>query len=77
MRGNIPLALVEGVLDKSEQVVPEKVGKKAYPSRGSISGKMFPVRVIVDDAVEPAVVVTVCRTNQDPEVLQHAREGKL
>jgi hypothetical protein len=52
-RRSIPLALVEEVLDRPEQVVPERAGRKAYQSRHGIGGKMFLVRVIVDDATLP------------------------
>ena len=39
-------------------------GFTAYQSRQDIGGKMFLVRVIVDRAVDPAVVVTVYRTTK-------------
>ena len=63
-RRGIPIALVEEVLDKPDQVVPERAGKKAYQSQKSIGGKIFLVRVIVDDAIDPAVVVTAYRTTK-------------
>ena len=37
---------------------------KAYQSRCEIGGKMFLLRVIVDDSVDPAVVVTAYRTTK-------------
>ncbi len=63
-RRKISLALVDEVLEKAEQVVPERAGKTAYQSQQNIGGKMFLVRVIVDDSVDPAVVVTVYRTTK-------------
>jgi hypothetical protein len=63
-RRNIPFALVEEVLENPQQIAPERAGKTAYQSRQNIGGKMFLVRVIVDDAVDPAVVVTVYRTTK-------------
>ena len=63
-RRTISIALVEDVLNGPDQVVPERAGKKAYQSRKSVGGKMFLVRVIVDDTVDPAVVVTAYRTTK-------------
>ena len=37
---------------------------RAYQSKCEIDGKMFLLRVIVDDSVDPAVVVTVYRTTK-------------
>lgn len=37
---------------------------KAYQSSCDIGGKTYLLRVIVDDAVDPAVVVTVYRTTR-------------
>jgi hypothetical protein len=63
-RRSIPIALVEKVPGRPDQVVPERGGKKAYQSQKSLGGKIFLVRVIVDDAVEPAVVVTAYRATK-------------
>jgi hypothetical protein len=63
-RRKIPMPLVEEVLERPQQVIPERAGKRAYQSKQSIGGKMFLVRVIVDDTVDPAVVVTVYRTTK-------------
>jgi hypothetical protein len=63
-RRGIPLALLESVLDKPDQVVPERGKLKAYQSRRDIGGKIFLVRAVVDDGVEPAVVVTAYRTTK-------------
>ncbi|PYV21778.1 MAG: hypothetical protein DMG24_18635 [Acidobacteria bacterium] len=63
-RRGIPLALLETVLEKPDQVVPERGVAKAYQSKCEIRGKMFLLRVIVDDSVAPAVVVTAYRTTK-------------
>ena len=39
-------------------------GLKPYQSKRVIGGKMFLLRVIVDDAVDPALVVTAYRTTK-------------
>ncbi len=63
-RRRIPLALLEGVLEKPNQAVPERGNTRAYQSTVEISGKMFLLRIIVDDSVDPAVVVTAYRTTK-------------
>jgi hypothetical protein len=63
-RRGISLALVEAVLKKPDQVVPERDVLKAYQSECEIGGKMFLLRVIVDDSADPAIVVTAYRTTK-------------
>ena len=64
-RRAIPLTLLETVLQNPQQVVPEYGGKKAYQSRVDFGeGKIFLLRAIVDDKVEPAIVITVYRTSK-------------
>ena len=63
-RRKIPQGLVESVVEKPDQIVLERGPLKAYQSKRDIGGKMFLVRVIVDDGVDPAVVVTVYRTTK-------------
>ena len=61
----IPLDLLESVLQQPQQVVPEREGKKAYQSQLDFGGgKIFLLRAIVDDEVDPAIVVTVYRTSK-------------
>ena len=64
VRRQIPQSVVEMVLARPEQIVPEDAGRKAYQSKVEIHGKMFLIRAIVDDNVSPAVVVTVYRTSK-------------
>ena len=64
-RRAIPLTLLETVLQNPQQVVPEYGGKKAYQSQVDFGeGKIFLLRAIVDDKVEPAIVITVYRTRK-------------
>ncbi len=64
-RRAIPLTLLETVLQNPQQVVPEHGGKKAYQSQVDFGeGKIFLLRAIVDDKVEPAIVITVYRTSK-------------
>ncbi len=63
-RRRIPLALLEAVIARPDQVITEKAAVKAHQSRCEIGGKMFLLRVLVDDSVEPAVVVTAYRTTK-------------
>jgi len=64
-RRAIPLTLLETVLQNPQQVVPEYGGKKAYQSQVNFGeGKIFLLRAIVDDKVEPAIVITVYRTSK-------------
>jgi len=64
-RRNIPLKKLESVLEKPGQIVPERGGQKAYQSKVDFGqGKVFLLRVIVDDSVDPAVVITAYRTSK-------------
>jgi hypothetical protein len=61
----IPREFVEEVLRQPQQVVPERPPKKTYQSKMDFGGgRIFLLRVIVDDTVEPAMVVTVYRTKK-------------
>jgi hypothetical protein len=64
LRRQIPRSIVDMVLARPEQIVPETAGRKAYQSKVDIHGKMFLIRAIVDDSVSPAVVITVYRTSK-------------
>ena len=61
----IPRAMAEEVLRKPQQIVIERAPRKAYQSKVDFGdSRTFLVRVIVDDTVEPAIVVTVYRTTK-------------
>ncbi len=64
-RRSIPLNLLESVLENPQQVVSERGGKKAYQSKLDFGGgKIFLLRAIVDQAVDPPIVVTAYRTSK-------------
>jgi hypothetical protein len=64
-RRSIPLRLLESVLERPQQIVSERGEKKAYQSQLDFGGgKTFLVRAIVDQAVDPPIVVTVYRTSK-------------
>jgi len=62
---NIPRPFVDGVMANPQQIVPARGNKKAYQSQVDFgSGRIFLLRAIVDDTINPAVVVTVYRTSK-------------
>lgn len=64
-RRGIPRDLLEETLENPQQVLPERDGMKVYQSQVRFAGsKLFLLRAIVNDAVEPVVVVTVYRTSK-------------
>jgi len=64
-RRNIPVRMVESVLDHPMQVVSEQTGRHTYQSKVDFGmGKIFLLRVVVVDNTDPAVVVTVYRTSK-------------
>lgn len=64
-RRNIPLPILEGVLEQPQQIVNEYGGKKAYQSKIDFGGgKIYLLRVIVDDTIDPATVITAYRTKK-------------
>jgi len=64
-RRSIHLTMLESVLENPQQVLPEWGGKKAYQSQLDFGGgKIFLLRAIVDETVDPAMVVTVYRTSK-------------
>ena len=61
----IPMALLEQVLNKPQEIVQEKGGRKAYQSVLDFGhGKVFLLRAIVDDSADPPVVLTAYRTSR-------------
>ncbi|NGZ11033.1 MAG: DUF4258 domain-containing protein [Nitrospira sp. LK70] len=60
----IPQKLVEQALYAPEQKVPEVDDIACYQSRVEISGKTYLLRVMVNETLNPAVVVTMYRTSK-------------
>lgn len=61
----IPLELVESTLEHPQQIVPEYKGRKCYQSQiAGTDGKMYLLRIIVVDTIDPASVVTAYRTSK-------------
>ncbi|MBC5796427.1 DUF4258 domain-containing protein [Sphaerospermopsis sp. LEGE 00249] len=64
-RRQISLSLVESVLDNPQQIILEREGRKVYQSKVDFgNGKIFLLRVIVADDIDPKVVITVYRTSK-------------
>jgi hypothetical protein len=64
-RRAIPLNIVETVLQNPQQIVDEYGNKKAFQSIMDIgTGKDYLVRVIVNDTLDPARVITVYKTSK-------------
>ncbi len=60
----IPRAIVDQVLQMPQQIVPERPPRRAYQSHVALAGgKTMLIRVIVDEGVDPPMVVTVNRTS--------------
>ena len=64
-RRSISFPLLESVMYNPQQVVVVRGNLKAYQSIVDFGGgKVFLLRAIVDDTIEPAIVVTVYRTSK-------------
>ena len=61
----IPREFLESTLNNPQQIVPERGNKKVYQSQLDFgNSKVFLLRAIIDDTVDPAVVVTAYRTSK-------------
>ncbi|MBU6411633.1 MAG: DUF4258 domain-containing protein [Verrucomicrobiota bacterium] len=60
----IPREFAERVLREPQQIVLERPPKKAYQSKVDLGGKIFLLRVIVDDTTKPVTIVTLYRTKK-------------
>ena len=64
-RRAVPLNIVEAILQNPQQIVEEYGHKKAYQSIIDLgTGKDYLVRVIVNDTIDPAKVVTIYRSSK-------------
>ena len=65
IRRAIPLSLIEDTIVNPQQIVPERDALRAYQSRIMWpDGRVFLLRLIVDDNIDPIVVVTAYRTSK-------------
>jgi hypothetical protein len=72
-RRNILRAVVEGILNSPEQIVPGRENRTIYQSRlDNEEGGVYLIRVIVDIDRDPPLVITVYRTSK---VQKYWREG--
>lgn len=63
-RRGIPPGLLDSVLEQPQQIVPQPDGNHVYQSQLDFGGgQMYLLRAVVNDSVEPPVVVTVYRTS--------------
>lgn len=63
-RRQIPRTTIERVLESPEQKLRVLENITCYQSRVNFGGKQYLLRVMVNDAAEPSVVVTVYRTSK-------------
>jgi hypothetical protein len=64
-RRELPENLVDAILQNPQQIVNEYGNRKAFQSVIDLgTGQDYLVRVIVNDTVEPAKVVTVYKTSR-------------
>jgi hypothetical protein len=60
----IPRTVVEAVLASPQQKLTERNGITCFQSLASLDEKQFLLRVLVNEAVEPALIVTLYRTSK-------------
>jgi hypothetical protein len=63
-RRGVGRANVDGVLDAPAQIVEERSGRRAYQSRVNFADGEYLVRVLIDPADDPPVVLTAYRTSR-------------
>ena len=56
--------LVERVLQSPQQMVPEVENVTCYQSRVDMNGKEYLLRVMVNETITPAKVITAYRTSK-------------
>ncbi len=57
--------MLDQVLNQPQQIVAEREGRRAYQSKLDFGGgTMFLLRAIIDDRLDPAMVITVYRTSK-------------
>ena len=64
-RREIPLSFLESVLKSPQQIIAQSDGPKAYQSQLDWgTGKIYLLRIVVRDDVDPLMVVTVYKTSK-------------
>ena len=61
----IPIALLEQVIDLPEQIIEQSDGSKVYQSKVmGVNNKTYLLRVFINDSVIPMVVISVYLTSK-------------
>ena len=64
-RRKLPLDLITSVIENPQQVISKFNDRKAFQSKSIWNdGREFILRVIIDDTVVPAIVITVYKTSK-------------
>jgi hypothetical protein len=63
-RRSIEIAVVQGIVELPEQIVPNIEGRMVYQSKIVFSGKIYLVRVVVEVTDQEIVVITAYRTSK-------------
>ncbi len=63
-RRQIPLEVLQSILNNPDQILPAERERSVYQSKVQFGDKIYLIRVIVDENEFPAVVITVYRTSK-------------
>jgi hypothetical protein len=75
-RRQIPIRIVREVLINPGQILSQGNNKKIYQSKITFEGgKIYLVRVFVDEGVRPPVVITAYRTTKIADYWEMSHEG--
>ena len=65
IRRGIPESVVDDILQNPEQVIEMNNDTKIYQSRIDLGkGKIYLIRAIINDSIDPGVVITVYKTSK-------------
>jgi len=77
-RRGIPFSVVERVMTQPDQVVLTYGARTVFQSLVDFpEGRAYLVRVVVDDAADPPIVITAYRTTKVAKYWRYGREGDL
>ncbi len=76
VRRGLSTEMLKQVMTQPEQVVVSHSGRKVYQSRIEIGGKLYLVRVIVEES-DPVTAVTVYRTSKIEKYWRQDDESDL